>query len=778
MAKQGASDRLGRSVAEWSIRRRGALLALTVLLCTAIGYGGSSLRFAGDYRVFFGPENPDFIANEQAQGSFGKPDNVAFVVIPQGDSIYSEDTLAAVHALTEASWSLPYVSRVDSLTNFQNTVGEDDDLIVEDLLFDPAELSPSRIAEIRAVAEAEPLISGFVVSPGGEATIVNAVVQLPGDVPNVTSQVAETAREIRSAVLENHPDLDIHITGVASLSAAFEEAGVRDSSTLIPLVYVFILVVMFVALRSGTAVFASLTVIGLSTIVGMGAGGWLGVELTPISLSAPTIILTIAVADAIHLITGVRSGMREGLSQRDAIVKSTGLNFTPILITSVTTIVGFLTLNFSDSPPFHHLGNMSAAGIAAAWLLSVTFLPALLSMLPLRFGGKTREDKQEIPGRIAEAVIARPRTMVAGTLAFCLITISFIPSMDVNDQWSNYFDESLEFRQAIDASEPYFGSDQVEFILDPGAPGEVTDPDFLTTVDRFASWLRERNEVAHVFAVSDIMKRINRNLNGENPDYYRIPEDQTLASQYLLVYELSLPYGLDLNNRVDIDRQSTRITATMRDISTGDTKTFLAEAQSWFEANGGRYELDVTGSKVLFSFVAQRNIEAMFEGALYLIVAIFVILAISFRSVTVGLISILPNALPILTTFGVWALLVGTVGFSVAAVGAVAVGLVVDFTVHFLSKYLRARREDGRSIEDAVRYAFHTAGTAIFVTTVILAAGFAVLVTSSFKLNADLGLLTALAVIFAMLINFLLLPSLFLAFRKRDRGGVPAPASA
>ena len=777
MAKQGASDRLGRSVAEWSIRQRGALLAFTVLLCMAIGYGASSLRFAGDYRVFFGPENPDFIANERAQGSFGKPDNVAFVVIPRGDSIYSEDTLAAVHALTEASWSLPYVSRVDSLTNFQNTVGEGDDLIVNDLLFDPAELSPSRIAEIRAVAETEPLIDGFVVSPDGEATIVNAVVQLPGDVPNITSQVAETAREIRSAVLGKHPDLDIHITGVASLSAAFEEAGVRDSSTLIPLVYVFILIVMFLALRSGTAVFASLTVIGLSTIVGMGAGGWLGVELTPISLSAPTIILTIAVADAIHLITGVRSGMREGLGQRDAIVQSTGLNFTPILITSVTTIVGFLTLNFSDSPPFHHLGNMSTAGIAAAWLLSVTFLPALLSLLPLRFGGKTRQDSQEIPGRVAEAVIAYPRRMVAGTLAFCLIAISFIPSMDVNDQWSNYFDESLEFRQAIDASEPYFGSDQVEFILDPGAPGEVTDPDFLATVDRFAAWLRERNEVAHVFAVSDIMKRVNRNLNGENPDYYRIPEDQTLASQYLLVYELSLPYGLDLNNRVDIDRQSTRITATMKDISTGDTKTFLAEAESWFEANGGQYKLDVTGSKVLFSFVAQRNIEAMFEGALYLIVAIFVILAIAFRSVTVGLISILPNALPILTTFGVWALLVGTVGFSVAAVGAVAVGLIVDFTVHFLSKYLRARREDRRSVEDAVRYAFHTAGTAIFVTTVILAAGFAVLVTSSFKLNADLGLLTALAVVFAMLINFLLLPSLFLAFRKRDRGVAPVPAS-
>ena len=356
-----------------------------------------------------------------------------------------------------------------------------------------------------------------------------------------------------------------------------------------------------------------------------------------------------------------------------------------------------------------------------------------------------------------------------------MASAAMIPTMTLNDQWSGYFDESLEFRQAIDAADPYFGSDQVEFVLDPGEPEAVVNPDFLRTVDDFAQWLRARDsEVAHVFALSDIMKRVNRNLNADDPAYYQIPDDQTLASQYLLVYELSLPRGLDLNDRVDIDRQSTRVTASMRDISTEETKAFLADAEAWWAANGDGFGFTATGSKVLFSFVAERNIEAMFEGAAYLIVAIFIVLAVSFRSAVLGAISILPNALPILTTFGVWALLVGTVGFSVAAVGAVAVGLVVDFTVHFLSKFLRARRQAGQSIEDSVRYAFRTAGAAIFVTTVILAAGFAVLVTSSFKLNADLGLLTALSVVFAMLINFLLLPSLFLVFGKRDRDAEPA----
>ncbi|MEM1380577.1 MAG: efflux RND transporter permease subunit [Pseudomonadota bacterium] len=778
MTNSNWSEGVGRAVATFSVGARFALVPLFIIVCLAVGYGASTLKFAGDYRVFFGADNPDFIANENAQATFGRPDNIAFVVIPDDKNIYTQDTIELIHLITDKSWTLPYVSRVDSLTNFQNTRGEADDLIVEDLVFDPAELTPALIEDVKQAAENEPLINGFVVSRDGEATIVNATVQLPTDVANVSTMAQEVARTIRADVLRQYPGHTIHITGVASLSAAFEEAGVRDSSTLIPAVYAFILVVILVALRSVSAMIGALLVILLATFVGVGVGGLTGVELTPISLAAPTIILTIAVADAIHVISNIRTKMRQGAEKREAIISATTLNFAPIGITSLTTVVGFLTLNFSDSPPFHHLGNMSAAGIAAAWLLSITFLPAILMLLPMKF--KKAEEgvsasRGEFVGAVADFVIARPGAVAGSVLGLCAVAIAFIPTMTINDQWSGYFDERLEFRQAIDAADPYFGSDNVEFILDPGEPGAVTEPKFLETVDAFAAWLRSQDQdVAHVFALSDIMKRVNRNLNGDDPAYYAIPDDRTLASQYLLVYELSLPYGLDLNNRVDIDRQSTRITASMKDISTEETKAFIARAEAWWDAYGNGYQLDITGSKVLFAFVAQRNIEAVFEGAIYLIIAIFVILAVTFRSAKVGLVSLVPNALPLLTAFGVWAILVGVVGFSVAAVGAVAVGLIVDYTVHFLAKYFRARKTDGKSVEDAVRYAFDTAGVAIFLTTVILVAGFSILVTSSFKLNADLGLLTAVAVILAMVINFTLLPAMFLlADRRKNAGNAP-----
>ncbi|MEM9897813.1 MAG: MMPL family transporter [Pseudomonadota bacterium] len=762
--KSEVFEHWGRAVVTASLQFRWLVILLATLITVGVSYGASNLKFASDYRVFFGADNPDFIANERAQATFGKADNVAFLLIPRDGEVFDVDTLSATLDLSNAAWTLPYVSRVDSLANFQSSRGDGDDLIVEEVLFEASELTPERIVYIEELARNEPLLDKFLVSDAGEATLINAVLQLPTDVPAVSVQAADKATEIRAQIVEAYPDHDVHLLGVVILSAAFETAGQIDSQTLTPMVYLLILIVIFAVFRSVSVVFVSLALILLSTLFAMGVGGFLGVELTPISLAAPTIILTIAVADAIHIFSGVRGAMRKGMGKAEAIVDSVALNFAPVGITSITTIVGFLTLNFSDSPPFHHLGNISAAGIFAAWIMSITFLPALASVMPIRFKAAGEAKLPGVMTGLANLLVARATAILAVTSIATATSISFIPTLTLNDQWTQYFAPRLEFRQAIDATTPYFGTEPMEFVIDSGKEGAVTDPEFLEVVDAFTLWLRTQEDVVtHAFSVSDIIKRLNRNLNGEAPTFSAIPDRKELAAQYLLVYELSLPYGLDLNDRVDIDRQTTRVTATTRDISTEETKRFIADAEAWFEANaGGVATVEVTGTKKLFAFVAQRNIEAMFEGAAYLILAIVVILSVTFGSLRIGLLSLIPNALPVLVTFGLWSMFVGTVGFSVAAAGAVAVGLVVDFTVHFLSKYLRATQSQGKSVPDGVRYAFETAGTAILATTIILSAGFAVLTTSSFKFNADLGLLTAIAIVMAMIVNFFLLPSLLL----------------
>jgi hypothetical protein len=298
----------------------------------------------------------------------------------------------------------------------------------------------------------------------------------------------------------------------------------------------------------------------------------------------------------------------------------------------------------------------------------------------------------------------------------------------------------------------------------------VSDPEYLAHLEDFTDFLRQQTSVAHVYSLSDIMKRLNKNLHGDDPDYYRTPEDRELGAQYLLLYELSLPYGLDLNDRINIDKSATRVSVTLGDVNSIQTKDFLNTTDAWMSENLPAWmQTKPTSAQVMFTYIAERNVDNMISGTIVAIALIALILMLALQSVQLGILSLIPNGLPILATFGAWALIVGEVGFSVATVASISLGIIVDDTVHLLSKYVRARRERGGSAADAIRYAFQSVGVAIVVNTVILSTGFLVLLTSSFKVNADMGLLTALAIAFALILDFLFLPTLLLLI---DRVGI------
>jgi predicted RND superfamily exporter protein len=270
-----------------------------------------------------------------------------------------------------------------------------------------------------------------------------------------------------------------------------------------------------------------------------------------------------------------------------------------------------------------------------------------------------------------------------------------------------------------------------------------------------------------VFSYSDIMKRLNRNMNGDDPAFYELPGERNLAAQYHLLFELSLPYGLDLNDRVDIDKAATRITVTLDNLSTKDTRIFLDKSEAWLRDNTPDYmHAKATGPTVMFSYLSERNIIGMLKGNTVAIIIISVLLMITLRSVGIGLLSFIPNAVPILMTFGLWAVVFGNIGMAASGVSAVALGIVVDDTVHFLSKYLRARRDKGMEKPAAIHYAFSTVGLALIVTTIILTLGFLVMSMSSFQVNEQLGLMTAATMVIALIVDMTLLPALLLIGHK------------
>ena len=759
-----AMDKFAVKLANFVLKFRWLVILATILGTVAIASGGQYLTFSNNYRDFFSESNSELQAFEEFQDTYTKNDNFFYTIVPPSGDVFNNETLSLVEELTKEAWQIPHSLRVDSITNFQHTHAEGDDLIVEDLVKGAADLTSTELEEKRAIALAEPLLRNQLVTPDARAISVNVVVQYPqiamDELPLTVAQVRAT----RDRMLEKYPGHQIKITGVSMLNVAFQEAGFGDVTTMIPTMYFMLLVLMVIMVRSISGTLTTMIMIFFASAIAMGAAGFGGVALTPISLSAPTIILTLAIADAVHILITMRHSMREGMAKRDAIVEAVRVNFLAVMVTSLTTAIGFLALNFSDAPPFWHLGNMSAVGIVAAWIMSVTFLPAMLSWLPMRAPKKIKDGKVSFYSKLADFVVNNNKKLVYGIGAFAVVVIAAIPQIELNDQWTEYFDERIEFRRDADFANEYFGFYPIEFsVLAPNSGG-VSDPAYLAKLDDFTEWLRTQPNVAHVYSISDIMKRLNKNMHGDAASWYKLPDDRDLAAQYLLLYEISLPYGLDLNDRINIDKSASRVTVTMTNISTTDTKKFLTDARTWITENAPGYMQATvpTSAQVMFSYVAERNVESMITGNFIAILAIGLIMVFSLKSIRLGALSIIPNGLPILAAFGTWALLVGSVGFSVAAVASVSLGIVVDDTVHFLSKYVRGMREKGYDRAEAIKYAFETVGNALVVNTVILVIGFAYLATSNFKVNADMGLLTALAISFALLFDFLFLPALMM----------------
>ncbi len=397
-----AVDRFAVQFTEAVIRLRWLVMLAAVAGAVAIAFQAQHLSFGTNYRVFFSKSNPELAAFEEFQATYTKNDNIFFFIDPQNDDgVFNAQVMSAVAALTEGGWQLPYSIRVDSVTNFQHTRAEEDDLIVEDLIPDPTALSAIEWQEKRTIALAEPLLAGQVLSRDATRTAVNVVIQYPGKSNAESPAVATAARALRDRVAADFPGLDIRLTGVGMLNVSFSESGQKDYSSLVPGMFGLVLLLTLITVRSLSATLAVFGVIVLSLMVTLGAGGMMRVALTPISLSAAIVVLTLAVADSIHILMTMRGNMRRGMPKRDALVDALRVNFLAIGITSLTTMVGFLALNSSDAPPFWHLGNMSAAGIGAAWLLSVTLLPALVSLLPFNV------PVREAPGASGDGLMGR-----------------------------------------------------------------------------------------------------------------------------------------------------------------------------------------------------------------------------------------------------------------------------------------------------------------------------------------------------------------------------------
>ena len=755
----------------WIIAKRKWITTLLLFALIVISYGASKLTFTSDFRAYFGPENPQLLAFESMERTFSKQDNVYFYIHAKDGDLFTNRGLSLIETLTDEGWKLPYSQKVTSLQNYQHTDVEEDDLVIDYLFYEADDLSPVDLLRIKNISLSEPTLLHRLISEDGASTGINVRTVLPtGSTKKTSKEAVSAARELAQKVRPGFPEFDILVGGSLTSNVTMGEAIKQDVENLLGLSYLVMIITMIILLRTFSGMLLTLMIISFSVLSTMGLFGWLGFTMTPPTGFVPTAILTIAVADSIHILISYYYELNHGKSKFDAIQEALRINFSPVFITSITTVIGVLCLNASDSPPYRDMGNMIATGVFFAWLYSVTFLPAMLALMPIP-KGKVENNKPSLMIQFANVVIRfyKPLFII---MAVVIIAIgSQLNKNTISERWHEFFDTSFEVRRTLEATNDTLGGlHRIFFILDSKVEGGINNPKYLQQADDFSQWLLTQDKVSNVDSITDIIKRLNKNLHNNDEAWFKIPESRELAAQYLLLYELSLPLGLGLDDTINNARSASRLTVSFAKADSVYILELEKKSLAWLAENAPDiYVTEGTGLDIVFSNLTFRNITSMMNGTSIALVLISFLLIFALRSFKIGLISLIPNIMPAILAYGIWGMINGQIDTAVSVVVCLSLGIVVDDTVHFLSKYLRAQREQNMSSEDAIRYAFNTVGNALIVTSAVLVGGFMVMQFSHFHPSNNMGTLLAITIFVALLVDFFFLPPLLMLLdRKKE----------
>lgn len=586
---------------QWLIRRHKLVLLLSVMSTLILAAGARQLSFTNDFRIYFSKDNPQLEALEKMETIFGKQEAIYFFITPKSGDLFTRQHLSLIHELTEAAWDLPYVSRVNSLSNYQHTEAKGDDLTTDYLLRDRSKLTAVKIAWIKQVALHEPSLLDHAISRDGKATGIVARLRLPDNKQKAPDEAVYAARELLKELRDKYPEANIRLGGGTTAGVVLGEAVQQDMQTLVGLSYGILILGLLLLLRSLRGMLVTVLLVTFSIIATMGVYGWFGAVLTPVAGWVPSVVMTIAVADSVHILITYFHSLRQGMDRHDAIHESIRINANPVLVTSMTTIIGVLCLNFSDSPPYRDLGNMVALGVFFAWVLSMTLLPAVLAWFAV---GKAHQagGESKYMAAFADFVIHQRRWLLAGMGVWVIIAASFIPQNELTERWHEYFDESFEQRRTIEEiNQKLTGVHTIRYLMETGEDNGIHEPRYLQTLEDFANWFRQQAGVAYVNSLADVQKRLNKNMHGGEQAWYKIPGSRELAAQYFLLYEIGLPRELNLDDIVNYNRSSSLFQVILHKT---DSESILAldnRARAWLKQNASHIQFsEGTGMDIIF----------------------------------------------------------------------------------------------------------------------------------------------------------------------------------
>ncbi len=752
--------------------------------------------------AFLLPDDPAVIEYNAFRDQFGRDDRLILAV--RATDLFDLEFLERLRALHQRiETEIPHVDEVDSLLNARVTRGDADGLIVEDLL-DPWPASDEDLERIRSFALANPLYENSLLSADGHVTAisikpstfteigVNASSEssLSGFEDAATGEgdtpVYLTAPESDAVILGllelieelNAEDFEMHLAGAMAMTYRINVGMTRDMSILLPMTLFIMCLVLALLFRRVGGVILPLMVVVLSLTATLGLMIWLEIPGSTAVQILPVFLLTVGVCDAVHILAIAYRLRMEGASQEDAIAIALGHSGLAILMTSVTTAAGMASFVTAEMAAVMHLGILAPIGVALAFIYTLVLLPALMAIFPMP------EPKR---GAIAQGVFPFERSLVAaGTFAArspwrillptsLLLVLAIMGALQTSFthnglRWFPQDDWIVQDFRAID--EALGGSVSLEVLIDSREPGGLYEPRLLADIDRLGKEIgflaADPVKVGDTFSIIDVVQETHQALNENRPEMRRIPETREAIAQELLLFENS--GSDDTEELVDSEYRLARLSLRVPFVDALAFPPFLKDVDALVEKRiGDRADYQLTGLMMLLAEIFDAVIVSMTRSYVFAIAVITPLMMILLGSLRQGLVSMVPNLIPIVAVLGVMGWMGISLDTTTMMIGALVIGIAVDDTIHFMHKFHRYYEESG-DLELAVAETLRTTGSALLFTSLVLTAGFAIFGFSEMSNIRTFGLFAAFSAMVAFLADLLVAPALLSVVERYRKG--------
>jgi len=754
------------------VERRTLLAVLTIIVSIVVGWGVTKTSIDPRSDAIL-PEDDPYAAEVKAvEADFPRSRSALFTFIAPDGDIFNREALTAMEALHARFGEVQSAVAVGSMVNYRlNAV--DETIYGRQYLLPPVDsLSDNDLAEVRDIALADEDLVKTQLARDGDMALAIFKYRPSGEGLSERLEIARSVVALRDRLRGDYPGVEIYVLGNDLFELDSYNAQIKDRNNLAPLVALATTLLLWLCLNSLVYALCTLVVSFLGILLTIGTVGWSGFAFNQISNMGPLVVLTIAMAHGIHIISIYLQGLHEGLSKLEALEQSLRLNLQPVTLATVTTAMGFLSLNYCSSAGIYGFGNAVAMGVVWAYLVTLTLLPALIMWVPTRRIPRPLGVRGMIR-RVSDLVTQRGNALFWGLSVIIVVCLAMLPLNKVDFDRFEFIDKDSDFHRVITALAEKIGNDQsLVYAIDSGQYYGIADPAFMLEVERFADWLKEQPDVSVVNSYVGMLKTLNEAENDNDEAWHILPEDNLQVIDYLVGYQLVQEIEPHLEPIFDPEYTTVRVVVGTSNLSNVQLLELNKRIEAWHTANiNPDYRVLHGSNTILYARLNDTISRQLLEGFTVSFLLITLTMLVGLRSVRYGLISIAPNLLPPAVVFGVWGLFVGQLSPYILMLFSISIGLVVDDSVHVLSKYMAARKA-GENPDEAVRYSLDKAGSAITITTAALAMGTFILVFSNTYYYQNVALMLTPIIVVALLLDLLFLPPLLVKLdRFLDRRG-------